>query len=52
MRVVPRGKGSEIIFTLFRQPDMSDEKFAEDAKWVEKDLKRLKGLLEQRAPRS
>jgi len=47
MRVVPRGNGSEIIFTLFRQPDMSDEKFSEDAKWVEKDLMRLKGLLEQ-----
>ena len=47
MRVVARGTGSEIVFTLFRQPDMSDEKFAEDAKWVEKDLMRLKGLLEQ-----
>lgn len=47
MRVVARGNGSEIIFTLFRQPDMSEEKFSEDAKWVEKDLMRLKGLLEQ-----
>jgi hypothetical protein len=28
---------------------MSDEKFAEDAKWVEKDLRILKGLLEDRA---
>jgi hypothetical protein len=49
MRVVARGSGSEVIFTLFRQPDMSDEKFAEDAKWVEKDLRKLKGLLEQRS---
>jgi len=47
MRVVARGNGSEIIFTLFRQPDMSEEKFSEDAKWVEKDLMRLKGRLEQ-----
>lgn len=47
MRVVARGNGSEIIFTLFRQPGMSEEKFAEDATWVEKDLMRLKGLLER-----
>jgi hypothetical protein len=46
IRVVPNGGGSEVIFTLFRQPDMSDEKFAEDAQWVEKDLKILKALLE------
>ncbi len=47
MRVVARGNGSEIIFTLFRQPDMSDQKFSEDARWVEKDLMKLKGLLEK-----
>jgi len=49
MRVIANGEGSEIFFTLLRQPDMSDEKFAEDAKWVEKDLRILKGLLEDRA---
>lgn len=47
MRVVPSGAGSEIIFTLFRQPNISDEKFLEDAKWVEKDLRILKDLLEE-----
>lgn len=47
MRVVPHGDGSEVVFTLFRQPDMSDEKFSEDAKWVAKDLNILKGLLER-----
>jgi len=47
MRVVPNGNGSEVIFTLLHQPDMSDEKFEEDAKWVEKDLNILKGLLER-----
>lgn len=47
MRVVPHGGGSEVTFTLFRQPDMSDEKFSDDAAWVEKDLKILKALLEQ-----
>jgi hypothetical protein len=47
MRVIANSKGSEIIFTLIRQPEMSDEKFVEDAKWVEKDLRKLKGLLEK-----
>jgi hypothetical protein len=49
MRVIANGEGSEIFFTLIRRPDTSDEKFAEDAGWVEKDLKILKGLLEGRA---
>jgi hypothetical protein len=47
MRVFANGKGSEIFFTLIRQPEVSDEKFAQDARWVEKDLKILKGLLEK-----
>jgi steroid delta-isomerase-like uncharacterized protein len=47
MRVVPKGRGSEVVFTLFRQPDMTDEKFSKDAQWVEKDLKILKELLEK-----
>ena len=47
MRVIANGKGSELFFTLIRQPEVSDEKFAQDARWVEKDLKILKGLLEK-----
>lgn len=47
MRVVPNGRRSEVIFTLFRQPGMSDRKFLKDAQWVEKDLKKLKALLEK-----
>lgn len=47
VRVVPNGAGSEVIFTLFRQPGVPAEKFAEDARWVEKDLRTLKGLLEE-----
>jgi hypothetical protein len=46
MRVIPNGSGSELIFTLFRLPDMSDEKFAADAEWVMRDLSSLKNLLE------
>ncbi len=48
MRVVPHGQGSEFIFTLIRQPGMSDEKFAEDKAAVEKDLGTLKEILERK----
>jgi hypothetical protein len=48
MRVVPNGEGSEFIFTLLRQPGMSDEKFAEDRAAIEKDLRTLKELLERK----
>src|SRR3989337_1029201 len=37
MRVVPNGSGSEVIFTLFKMPDMTDEQFAKDAGMVERD---------------
>jgi hypothetical protein len=50
MRVVPNGPGSTVIFTLLHLPDVSDAKFSEDAKWVEKDLTTLKELLELSPP--
>ncbi len=46
MRVVPNGSGSEVIFTVFRAPEMTDEKFLEDVALVERDLGVLKGLVE------
>jgi hypothetical protein len=46
MRVLANGSGSEVIFTLFRLPDMSDEQYAEDMRLVERDLRALKDLLE------
>lgn len=46
MRVVPNGAGSEFIFTLIRQPGMSDAQFGDDARAVQDDLHRLKRLLE------
>lgn len=46
LRVVPNGDGAEVMFTLLRQPDMSDEQFAHDGEWVAKDLAALKSLLE------
>lgn len=46
MRVVPNGGGSEFIFTLFRQPEMSEEQFLADKVAIEDDLGKLKQLLE------
>jgi hypothetical protein len=48
MRVVANGAGSELIFTLFRQPAMTQEKFEADAAWVARDLQTAKKLLEAR----
>jgi hypothetical protein len=45
MRVIANGSGCELIFTLFRLPEMSDEQFAADAEWVMRDLTSLKNLL-------
>jgi hypothetical protein len=47
MRVLANGTGSEVLFTVFRLPDMTDEKYAEDMKLVEQDLQILKDLLEK-----
>ncbi|WP_413616337.1 SRPBCC family protein [Halomonas cupida] len=46
MRVVANEQGSEFTFTLFRQPEMTDEQFAADREAVEADLATLKTLLE------
>jgi hypothetical protein len=48
MRVVPNGEGSEFVFTLIRQPGMSDAQLAQDKSTVENDLKTLKALLERK----
>jgi hypothetical protein len=47
MRVFSNNDGSELVFTLYRRPEVSDQEFAEDAKAVEKDLAKLKTLLEK-----
>jgi hypothetical protein len=46
MRVFPNDDGSELIFTVYQRPDMSDDLLAEDAKAVARDLETLKTLLE------
>ncbi len=47
MRVFPNNDGCEVIFTLYRRPEISDQAFAEDAQAVARDLKKLKALLEK-----
>lgn len=46
-RVLKNGVGSEAIFTLYRLPKVSNQDFEKDAKQVEKDLKKLKVILEK-----
>lgn len=47
LRILSNGSGSEVICTLFRLPEMSDEKYADDMKLVERDLRTLKDILEK-----
>ncbi|MBI1257091.1 MAG: SRPBCC family protein [Chloroflexi bacterium] len=46
MRAVANGSGSEVIFTLYRPPEMTDQQFAADSAAVRRDLEKLKALLE------
>jgi hypothetical protein len=46
MRVVVNGAGSEVTFTLFQLPGMTDEQFLQDAGMVEAHLQTLKSNLE------
>jgi len=46
LRVVPNGSGAEVMFTLLKQPGMSQAQFDDDANWVKKDLTVLKQLME------
>jgi hypothetical protein len=46
VRVIASSTGSEVIFTLRRQPEMSDTDFERDASMVAADLSRLKELME------
>ena len=46
MRVFPNKDGSELIFTLYQRPGMSDRDFRNDEEQIKKDLERLKGLVD------
>lgn len=49
MRVIPNGRGAEVLFTLFQTPNMSDGQFARDGEAVRQDLDRLRAVLEARS---
>ncbi len=46
MRVIPNGKGSEVLFTLIQLPDIPDEQFRIDMDTVRADLNKLRTVLE------
>lgn len=46
-RVLPNDSGSEVVFTLYRLPKMSERDFEEDAAVIGNDLEALKRLLER-----
>ncbi|GCB04807.1 SRPBCC family protein [Ralstonia sp. SET104] len=46
LRVVRNGAGTTVSLTLFQQPNMDDAQFDADADWVQRDLARLKIVLE------
>ncbi len=45
LRVVANGRGAEVLLTLYRQPGMTDETFAADARWINRDLSRLRSVV-------
>lgn len=47
MRVLKNGVGSEVIFTLFRLPGMSDADYERDRGMVQRDLAMLKTVMER-----
>jgi hypothetical protein len=47
LRLISNGRGCELLFTLFREPGMSDETYAADLEFVKQDLDGLKGILEK-----
>ncbi|CAJ0696089.1 MULTISPECIES: SRPBCC family protein [Ralstonia] len=46
LRVVRNGAGTTVSLTLFQQPNMDDAQFEADAEWVQRDLVKLKTVLE------
>ncbi len=48
-RVFENDNGSEVIFTLYKRSQMSDQDFEKDALMIKKDLESLKSLLEEKS---
>src|SRR5687768_10392488 len=47
MRVFPNNDGAELIFSLYRRPEMNEDQFQKDAAMVVSDLLKLKGMMEK-----
>jgi hypothetical protein len=47
MCVFPNKDGSELIFTLYQRPGMSDRDFRNDEEQIKVDLEKLKVLIEK-----
>ncbi|HEY7181962.1 MAG TPA: SRPBCC family protein, partial [Blastocatellia bacterium] len=47
MRLITNGSGCELLFTLYREPGITDEHYNADADFVQRDLNGLKELLEK-----
>jgi hypothetical protein len=47
MRLITNGNGCELLFTLFREPAMTDDHYNSDTAFVQRDLNRLRELLEK-----
>ena len=45
-RVLPNGDGSEVLITVFQQPEMTEAQYQQDLGLVKRDLERLKRVLE------
>lgn len=48
MRVMPNEEGTDLVFTFYQRPGMSDEEFASTIEWITTDFLALKALLEAR----
>lgn len=47
IRVLEHNAGSEVVFTLFRLPGMTDDEFKRDMGAVQKDLETIKKIMER-----
>lgn len=47
MRVIAHGAGCDVVFTLQRRSDQSDDEYEEDTTTIRTDLATLKRLLER-----
>jgi len=44
LRIVRNGRGAEVMLTLYREWGIDAERFAADARWINRDLTRLRSV--------